>query len=87
VQGPGIKYPQAELASTFASFVGGLQGGKKWADKVHSLFTNTRIANRSFLLNPETGLATPRKAEEVMPTLIQENSEIAADLISFLVSG
>ncbi len=75
--------------------VGGRKGGEKggggggvsgeasiWTKEIHKLFNNCKIKSRNMLLDP-MGVHAPYHAEQVMPSLIDQNTKIVRDVISF----
>ena len=78
---PGLKYSQTHLANVLTSFVEGIEGGNKWTDTIQKLFRNTKIENRYLMWDP-AGIAQPRRAEELYPDLVKDNTEVACEAVS-----
>lgn len=78
---PGLKYSQNHLANTLTSFVEGIEGGNKWTDTIQKLFRNTKIESRNLMWDP-AGIVQPRRAEELMPDLIKESTDVANEAIT-----
>lgn len=78
---PGLKYSQNHLANVLTNFMEGIEGGNKWTSTIHKLFTNTKIESRNLMWDP-AGIAQPRRAEELYPDLVKENTEVACEAIS-----
>jgi alkylresorcinol/alkylpyrone synthase len=98
VHSVGRKYSQGQLAQVLSDFVERIEGSGRgstpslkgtspptqgrWAEPIHRIFRNTKIDSRYLLWDPAKGMEHPRRAEEVMPDLLAQNTKIASECIT-----